>query len=140
ILVLGITTPESAPHITAWKRIEDLARDSGNAASLDALVFLASQQSQAPARSTSIGTLELSAQATQQSAPSSPLTGETSLSLGPGGAAPQPAASIGLLEIADALEKHPDARPYHRLLAFQLRAQHDPVHTDQYVADAVERF
>src|SRR5205823_11130274 len=37
ILVLGVTTPESAPHTTAWKRIEDLARDSGNAASLDAL-------------------------------------------------------------------------------------------------------
>ena len=47
---------------------------------------------------------------------------------------------MGLLEIADALEKHPDARPYHRLLAFQLRAQHDPMLTDEYVAQAVERF
>jgi Flp pilus assembly protein TadD len=140
ILVLGVTTPESAPRIAAWKRLEDLARDSGNAASLDALVFLASQQSQAPARSTSIGTFEFGAQATQQSVPSWPLTGETSLSLGPGGAAPQPAAFMGLLELADALEKHPNARPYHRLLAFQLRVQHDPVLTDQYVADAVERF
>jgi Flp pilus assembly protein TadD len=140
ILVLGVTTPESAPRIAAWKRLEDLARDSGNAASLDALVFLASQQSQAPARSTSIGTFEFGAQATQQSVPSWPLTGETSLSLGPGGAAPQPAAFMGLLELADALEKHPNARPYHRLLALQLRVQHDPVLTDQYVADAVERF
>jgi Flp pilus assembly protein TadD len=47
---------------------------------------------------------------------------------------------MGLLEIADALEKHPDARPYHKLLALQLRARHDPVLADQYVADAVERF
>jgi tetratricopeptide (TPR) repeat protein len=141
ILIVGITTPESTPHITAWKHIEDLARASGNAASLNALVFLASQQSQAPARSTSIDTFELGAPAIQRSVPSSPLTGEISLSLGPGGAAaPQPAASMGLLEIADALEKHPDARLDHRLLAFQLRAQHDPVLTDEYVAQAVERF
>jgi hypothetical protein len=141
ILVLGVTTPESAPHIAAWKRIEDLARDSGNAASLDALVFLASQQSQAPARSTSIDTFELGAAATQQSVPSWPLTGETSLSLAPGGAAtPQSTASMGLLEIADALEKHPDARPYHQLLALQLRAQHDPALTGEYVAQAVELF
>jgi tetratricopeptide (TPR) repeat protein len=47
---------------------------------------------------------------------------------------------MGLLEIADALEKHPDARPYHKLLALQLRAQHDPALTNQYIADAVERF
>jgi hypothetical protein len=47
---------------------------------------------------------------------------------------------MGLIEIADALEKHPDARPYHKLLALQLRVQHDPVLVDQYVADAVERF
>jgi hypothetical protein len=47
---------------------------------------------------------------------------------------------MGLVEIADALEKHPDARPQHQLLALQLRAQHDPALTDQYVADAVERF
>jgi tetratricopeptide (TPR) repeat protein len=141
ILVLSVTTPESAPHITAWKRIEDLARDSESAASLDALMFLASQQSLAPARSTSIDTFELGASATQQSIPSSPLTGETSLSLGPDGAAPpQPAASMGLLEIADALEKNPGARPYHRLLALQLRAQHDPALTNEYVAQAVERF
>ena len=47
---------------------------------------------------------------------------------------------MGLLEIADALEKHPRARPYYKLLALQLRAQHDPVLTDEYVAQSVERF
>jgi tetratricopeptide (TPR) repeat protein len=47
---------------------------------------------------------------------------------------------MGLLNIADALEKHPAARPYHKLLALQLRAQHDPALTDQYVAGAIERF
>jgi tetratricopeptide (TPR) repeat protein len=47
---------------------------------------------------------------------------------------------MGPLEVANALEKHPAARPYHQLLALQLRVKHDPVLTDQYVADAVERF
>src|SRR5205823_13507785 len=80
----------------------------------------------------------LRASATQQSL--APLTGDTSLSLGPGNATSQTTTSMGLLEIADALEKHPDARPNHQLLALQLRAQHDPALTDQYVADAVEHF
>ena len=145
ILVLAVTTPESAPHITAWKRIEDVARDSGNAASLNALVFLASQQSLSPAGLTagneSSASFELGVPASQQSVPLPPLTGETSLSLGPGGpAAPRPAASMGLLEIADALEKHPNARPYHRLLALQLRVRHDPALAGEYVSEAVERF
>src|SRR4029453_10875388 len=34
ILVLSVTKPESPPHRSAWKRIEDLARDPGNAVSL----------------------------------------------------------------------------------------------------------
>src|SRR5438046_1874637 len=104
-LVLSVTKPESPAHIAAWKRIEDLARDPKNVASLDALVFLANQQSLAP----------------QQ--PLAPLTADTSLSLGPA-TTPQPTTTMGLPEIADALEKHPDARTQHKLLALQLRAQH----------------
>ncbi len=119
ILVLSVTKSESPPRLSAWKRIEDLARDPQNAASLDSLVFLAQQQSLAPSRVSS---------------------GDISLSLDPGNAVRQPATTMGLLEIADALEKHPDARPYHQLLALQLRTQHDPALADQYVADAVERF
>jgi len=122
ILVLSVTTPESAPHKSAWKRIEDLATNPANEASLEALVFLAQQQSLVP----------------QQ--PFAPLGVDTSLSLGPGNAARQPATTMKLPEIADALEKHPAARPYHKLLALQLRAQHDPALTDQYVAGAIERF
>jgi Flp pilus assembly protein TadD len=59
------------------------------------------------------------------------------------GATPPPApnaATMSATEVADALENHPDARPYHKLLALELRARHDPILTDQYVADAVERF
>jgi tetratricopeptide (TPR) repeat protein len=135
----------SPPHITAWKHVEDLARDPENAASLDALVFLANQQSLSPARSTagneSSTSFELGAPASQQSVARPPLTGDTSLSLGPSSAvAKQPAATMGLLEIADALDKHPNARPQHQLLAFQLRVRHDPALTDEYVSQAVERF
>jgi tetratricopeptide (TPR) repeat protein len=142
-LVLGVTKPESSDFLNAWRRIEDLARDTGNAASLDALVFLAGEQPRAPSRPTGSNTslsLELSVPASQQSGTASPLSGETSLSLGPGGAASQTGATMGLLDLAGALEKHPDARAYHQLLALQLRAQHDPALTDQYVADAIERF
>ena len=45
-----------------------------------------------------------------------------------------------LKEVANALENHPDARPYHKLLAIEVRARQDPILTDQYVADAVQRF
>jgi len=139
ILIVSVTTHDSPPHITAWKRIEDLARDPRDAASLDALVFLAQQQSLAPPSGTRNNTsFSLSVPAAQR--PLAPLASDTSLSLGPGNATVQPANTMGLLEIADALEKHPGARPYHKLLALELRAQHDPALTDQYVGDAVGGF
>src|SRR6266404_5768406 len=142
-LVLSVTTRASPPYIAAWKRIEDLARDPANAASLDALAFLAKQQSLSPAGPTGNDTsfsFELGVAAPQQSIPSSPLTGNTSLSLGPGVATPRTATTMGLVEIADALEHHPKGRPYHELLALQLRVRHDPARVEQYVADATERF
>ena len=47
---------------------------------------------------------------------------------------------MSLTEVANALESHPDARPYHKLLALEVRARRDPALADQYVADAVEHF
>ena len=141
-LVLSVTTRESPQYSSAWKRIEDLARDPQNAASLDALVFLATQQSLRP--HTSIDTsfsLDRSVAPNQQtSAEAQPSGNDLSLSLGSQNATAPPSVMMGLLQIADALEKHPNARPSHKLLALQLRVQHDPALTDQYVADAVERF
>ena len=58
-------------------------------------------------------------------------------------AATQPAPTgrtMSLTEVANALENHPDARPYHKLLALELRARQEPALADQYVADAVQRF
>jgi tetratricopeptide (TPR) repeat protein len=42
--------------------------------------------------------------------------------------------------VANALENHPDARPFHKLLALEVRARQDPILTDQFVADAVQRL
>jgi hypothetical protein len=123
-LVLEITTRDSLPHANAWRRVEDIARDPENPASLDALMFLATQQSQAP-------TGRLS---------SSPLNQDMSLSLGASSAISKAPTTMGLLEIADRLEKHPNTRPYYRLVALQLRVQQNPALTDQYVADAVNIF
>jgi Flp pilus assembly protein TadD len=142
-LALSVTRRASPLYVAAWKRIEDLARDPANAASLDALAFLANQQSLSPAGPTGNDTsfsFELGVPAPQQSIPSSPLTGDASLSLGPSAVKPKTATTMGLLEIADALEHRPKARPYHKLLALQLRVRHDPALVEQYVADAVERF
>jgi tetratricopeptide (TPR) repeat protein len=118
VLVLSMTRPNSPPYAKAWENIVKLARDWTNPASLDALVFLAQQQSRAPSR----------------------LPGEeTPFSIG-GRTGPQPATTMGPVEVANALERRPDAGPYDRLLALGLRAQHDPALASQYVADAVERF
>ncbi len=117
VLVLSMTKPNSPPYSKAWESIVKLARDPANPASLDALVFLARQQSRAPSR----------------------FPGEEPPFSRDVRAAPQP-ETMGPLEVADALEKHPDARPSHQLLALGLRAQHDPALASQYVADAVERF
>ncbi len=117
VLVLSMTKPNSPPYSKAWESIVKLARDPANPASLDALVFLAREQSRAPSR----------------------FSGEETPFSRDVRAAPQP-ETMGPLEVADALEKHPDARPSHQLLALGLRAQHDPALASQYVADAVERF
>ncbi len=58
-------------------------------------------------------------------------------------ATPAPASAgptMSLTEVANALETHPDARPYHKLLALEVRARRDPALADQYVTDAVEHF
>jgi hypothetical protein len=83
---------------------------------------------------------ELSRDSTLQASPATQSGDTLSLTLA---ATPPPAPAgrtMSLTEVADALENHPDARPVHKLLAFEVRARRDPVLTDQYVADAVERF
>jgi hypothetical protein len=135
-LILSATRRDSPPYASAWKQIEAVARDPKNPASLDALAVLARDEALPPL--SAIGTnaslsLESSTPATQ--------SGDTlTLNL----AATPPHDPVGrtlsLTEVANALENHPDARPYHKLLALEIRARQDPALTDQYVADAVEHF
>ncbi len=83
---------------------------------------------------------ELSPHSTLQATPATQSGDTLSLTLA---ATPPPAPAgrtMSLTELADALENHPDARPFHKLLAFEVRARRDPTLTDQYVADAVARF
>ena len=102
---------------------------SANAASLPAVA--AAKEGPPP---------EISPDSTSQAA-SATQSGDTlTLTLA---ATPPPAVAgrtMSLTEVANALEKHPDARPYHKLLALEVRARHDPALADQYVRDAVERF
>ncbi|MBA3833108.1 MAG: hypothetical protein H0X34_14680 [Chthoniobacterales bacterium] len=118
ILTLSVAGPESTSYASAWKRIEDLARDSANVISLDALSFLA-----------------------QQRAPTSPSEGDnsTALSLAQT-AAPRPVTALSAAEVADRLERHPKARPYHQLLAMKLRAREQPSRADELLNQAIARF
>ena len=47
-LVLSVTSPDSRPYASAWKQIENVARDPKNPGSLGALVLLANEQAVPP--------------------------------------------------------------------------------------------
>jgi hypothetical protein len=140
-LILSVTSPYSRPYASAWQQIEAVARDPKNPGSLDALVVLAREEALPPVPA--IGgnaSLSLESPPVSQSTPATQSGDTVSLDLT---ATPPPApggATMSLLEVANALENHPDARPYHKLLAIKVRARHDPILTDQYVADAMQRF
>ena len=161
-LVLSLTSPYSQRYAEAWKRIEDVARDPKNPASLGALVLLANEQALPPmsaiGRNTSLSIESTPAPSQTSAAPPSvaggvdagpmlqhptPATqsGDTvTLNLAPISPSSPSGRAMSLTAVANALENHPDARPYHKLLAFEVRVRQDPALTDQYVADAVERF
>jgi tetratricopeptide (TPR) repeat protein len=169
-LVLSLTSPDSQPYADAWRQIESAARDPKNPGSLEALVLLANEKASPPVPTTGGNTsLSLEStpapsltpaiqgtvvssgavaaaetansplDSTDQPTPATQSADTLSLTL-----AASPAAAAGrtmtLTEVANALEQHPDARPYHKLLALEVRARQDPALVDQYVADAVERF
>jgi len=147
-----------------------VARDPKSPASLGALVLLANEQAVPPLPAISGNTSlslespgrrnpgedgtpapiqaaavsspppELSPESTPQPT-AAPQSGDTvTLNLAATSASTPAGRTMSLTEVADALENHPDARPYHKLLAFEVRARQDPALADQYVRDAVERF
>jgi hypothetical protein len=181
-LILSVTSPSSQPYASAWKQIEDVARDPKNPGSLDALTLLAREEALSPmppigsnaALSLQSASTPQPTPATQEAAasassdtasaeaarlpavaaakegpppsatPQSTTATQSSDALTLDLAATPPPASAGrtmsLTEVANALENHPDARPYHKLLALEVRARRDPALADQYVTDAVEHF
>ena len=52
----------------------------------------------------------------------------------------QPVTAISAAEIADRLEKHPKALPFHHLLALKVRASEDRWHADDLLNRATERY
>jgi tetratricopeptide (TPR) repeat protein len=175
-LVLSLTSPYSKRYADAWKRIEDVARDPKNPASLGALVLLANEQAVPPIRRIG-GSTSLSLESTpaRSATPATQVaaSGEARAAISPERSSPTPTFSYGssshatpavqsdntvtlnlaatsssglsertmsLTRVVDALENHPDARPYHKLLAFELRARQDPILIDQFVTDAIQRF
>ena len=159
-LVLSLTSPSSQLYAEAWKRIEDVARDPKNPASLGALILLANEQAVPPIPAIG-GTTSLSLESapassptprasavvgrvdagpTPQPTPATQPVDTVTLDLAPSSPATPAGRTMTLKEVADALENHPNARPSHKLLALEVRARQDPALTDQYVADALERF
>jgi tetratricopeptide (TPR) repeat protein len=165
-LILSVTSPYSTQYARAWKQLEDVARDSKNPGSLDALTVLANEQALPPMPApggNELLSLENPSQpkpASQEStiSPGTPeVTTPTDVGNPPGstpaaqssdgislnlGVSPPSAAgrTMSLTEVANALENHPYARPFHKLLALEVRARQDPILADQYVSDAIERF
>ena len=160
-LVLSVSSRQSQQYASAWKQIEDVARDLKNPASLDALTLLAHVEALPPMPAIG-GKTSLSLESTPAPSPTpaAPPSVAGGVDAGPTPpptpptqsgdtvtldlAATSPSTPVGrtmsLKEVADALENHPDARAFHKLLALEVRARQDPILTDQYVADAVERF
>ena len=178
-LILSATRRDSPPYASAWKQIEDVARDPKNPGSLDALVVLAREDALPPIPAI-VGNASLSIESsgrrslgedsasTPQRTPAVQAAASGDIALAeaaspPPASTPQPTSdtqssdaltlnltgirppapagrTVSLTEVANALENHPDARPYHKLLALEVRARQDPALTDQYINDAVERF
>jgi tetratricopeptide (TPR) repeat protein len=114
-LIMSVTSPESTAYANAWKRIEDLARDPDNPASLDALVFVAEQQPP-------------TIPASEEKDPLRQMV------------APRTIARMPALEVAERLEKHPAAGPPHQVLALKVRARELPSLAAEFLKEAVTRF
>jgi tetratricopeptide (TPR) repeat protein len=161
-LILSLTSPSSQRYAEAWKRIENLASDAKNPASLGALVLLANEQAVPPILAVG-GNTSLSLESSAASSPTPAALPSVAAGVDAGSTLqhPTPATQPGdtvtlnlaarsrsnpsgrtmsLTEVADALEDHPEARTYHKLLAVEVRIRQNPALRDHYVADAAERF
>ena len=126
--IYAITAPSSPPFAKAWSELVKLGSDPGNPISLDALVFLARQPGPATAATALDAPTELTLGA--------PETAGSGLKIG----SSDSIATISRAEIADSLERHPQARPYHQLLALECRAADEPTQAAEHMREAIKRF
>ena len=114
LLVLANMPSDSPAYAKASENLLNIARDETNPASAQALAVLAQQR--APALT-------------------NPVTETLAISL--------PDISnkaISLKEIADRLVHNPKSRPFHLMLALELRARAEPARTDELFAGAIRSY
>lgn len=115
LLVLSNNTPEMPAYKEASQRLLAIARDETDRASPQALAVLAQQRTSAR------------------------LTKGTSESL----AIPLPdigTSAISLQELADRLDRNPNSRPFHRMLALELRARSEPGREETLITKAATSY
>ena len=115
LLMLAAAPRDSPSFVEASTHLVQLARNPSDPVSLEALAVLARQLSATP----------------------------------PGHASDQPLSiplpqfsteNISAIEIADRLEQHPNARPYHKMLALEMRARADPNGEDALITRAMQSY
>jgi tetratricopeptide (TPR) repeat protein len=115
LVILSNSSPDTQSYQDAAQRLLDLARNEADPASPEALTVLGQRRS---ADRLTTG-------------PNEPLAIPTS------DVATNP---MSLSEIADRLERNPNSRPFHRMLALELRARVEPGREDELVSKAVQSY
>lgn len=115
LLIVANTPRESQPSKDAYGRIIKIARDESNPASAQALAFLAQQRAPGRLTTPSATVLDIIMPDTSSNA-------------------------MSLKEIADRLDQNSSSRPFHLMLALELRSRAEPDHEKAFVSKAVEAY
>ena len=115
LVILSTSTPDMESYKQAVQRLLEIARNESDPASPQALTVLGRQGN--PPRPTTTATEPLAI-------PAPDVAGNT----------------IPLTEIADRLDHNPNSRPYHHMLALEMRARANPTREDELVAKAVDSY
>ena len=115
LLVLSNNSPETPAYKEASQRLLAIARDEADRAAPQALAVLAQQRTSARFTKGRSDSLDI------------PLP-----DIG--------TSSISLQELADRLDRNPNSRPFHRMLALELRARSQPDREDALITKAAQSY
>ena len=115
LVILSTSTPDMESYKQAVQRLLEIARNESDPASPQALTVLGRQGN--PPRPTTTATEPLAI-------PAPDVAGNT----------------IPLTEIADRLDHNPNSRPYHHMLALEMRARANPARENELVIKAVHSY